>query len=112
MNQENNINLTQDNRQLSKTNLSFSSLILTILQIVMSSIPLPNSLSFLGQLPYITVALILAIISKCKYNDKLSLVMIIVDAVLIGISIIVFLIAILFVLVTIESIATGCSGVY
>lgn len=110
MNQENNINLAKDNKQLGKTKLSFASLILTILQVVMPMITsFIEPLSFLGQLPYIIVALILAIISKCKYNDKLSLVMIVVDAVLIGMGIIFLMLALLFFAAAIESIISGCT---
>ena len=111
MNQENNINLSINNIQLGKTKLSLASLILTILQVVMPLLAsFVKPLSFLGQLPYIIIALILAIISKCKYNDKLSLVMIVIDAVLIGVVVIVLMLAIICFAAAIEAIIAGCDG--
>ena len=111
MKQENNLNIAKDNIKLAKTKLSFASLILTILQFVIPFITSSvEQLSFLRKLPYVLVALILAIISKCKYNDKLSLTMIIIDSVLIGVTIILGILSILFFAAAIESIINGCSG--
>ena len=69
-----------------------------------------EQLNFLRYLPYVLVALILAIISKCKYNDKLSLIMIIIDAVLIGIIIIFIILNILIIAAAFESVINGCLG--
>lgn len=111
MKQENNSNKTKDNIKLAKTKLSVASLILTILQAVMPLIAsYIKQLNFLGNLPYVLAALILAIISKCKYNDKLSLIMIIVDAVLIGVIIMLIILSFLIFAAAINSIMNGCSG--
>lgn len=109
-NNNNNINVAKHNNKISKTNLSFASLILTILQLIMPFVAsLSEHLSFLGTLPYIIAALILAIISKCKYDDKLSLIMIIVDTVLIGITIVFTILAILLFASVLEALFSGCN---
>ncbi len=112
MNQEKNINLEKTSTRLAKTNLSLISLILTILQFVVPLITyFIDSLSFLGKIPYVIISLILAIISRCKYADKLSLIMIITDAVIIGMEIIFLILMVLFFAIAIDSIITGCTSI-
>lgn len=112
MNKEKNINLEKTSTKLAKTNLSLISLILTILQFVVPLITyFIDSLSFLEKIPYVIISLILAIISKCKYSDKLSLIMIIINAIIIGLEIIFLILMVLFFATAIDSIITGCTSI-
>jgi len=86
-----------ENTRLSNTPLSFISLGCLIMQvIVLSFIKNIGILSFLTNIPWILISLVLAIISKCKNNDKLSGIMMIIDIIGIILFIIWMIIGLLF----------------
>ena len=76
----------------SNSNLSIISLIFLICEIV------SGIFGILEFVPWIYVSLTLAIISKCKYNDKMSLVVLIIDIILITLSIILAIILLILVI--------------
>lgn len=99
-----------NNKKLGNTNLSIISLIFCILQFVAtfiaSEVPI---LDFLYNIPWLLISLILAIISRCKYKDTMSLVLIIVDSILIVLMIIGAIILLCFFASLFEMAITGCS---
>lgn len=110
MNQNNNLNTSDNGTRLANTKLSKASLILLILQFIMPILTIfLGPFKFLVSLPYLLASLVLAIISKCQYNDKLSSIMIIVDIILMVIGLILaFLVIILFASIF-ESMLSGCT---
>ena len=83
--------------RLSNTPLSLISLGCLIMQvIVLSFVKNIGILSFLTNIPWILISLVLAIISKCKNNDKLSGIMIIINIIVIILFIIWMVIGLLF----------------
>ncbi|MBQ9071589.1 MAG: zinc ribbon domain-containing protein [Bacilli bacterium] len=105
--QDNNI---VDNKKIGSTTLSILSLVFCIVQVV--SIFITNTfdgLDFLTSIPWIIVSLVLAIISRCKYKDTMSLVMIIIDSVLIVLMIIGAIILFWLFISLFEVLLTGCN---
>lgn len=103
-----NINI-KNNKKMGSTNLSIISLIFCILQFaatfIASEIPI---LEFLYNIPWVLISLVLAIISRCKYKDTMSLVLIIIDSILIILMIIGVIILLWFFSSLFEIALTGC----
>ncbi|MBR6690647.1 MAG: zinc ribbon domain-containing protein [Bacilli bacterium] len=96
--------------KLSHTTLSLLSLIFCAFKIAV--IVLPDKLiylSFLRNIPWILISLVLAIVSRCKYKDTMSLIMIIIDIVLIILLLIVMIIMTFFLLNLFKLITMGCN---
>jgi len=91
------------------TKLSIISLICLIIQpLAASSILLSEKLAFLSMIPWTIISTVLAIVSKCKYNDKMSKVLIIINCVLFGLGIILIIVGMFIFAALIEEIAQGC----
>lgn len=67
-----------------------------------------SSIKWFFELPWLLASLILAIISRVKYKDKMSKVLIIVDAILMVLEIILFIIAIIFLSLLVANFIEGC----
>ena len=107
---QNTSNNIVDKEKIGSTTLSIISLIFCVLQFVATFIASKVSyLEFLSNIPWIIISLILAIISRCKYKDTMSLVMIIIDSVLIVLMIIGVIILFWFFANLFEIALTGCS---
>ena len=65
-----------------------------------------SKLLFIFELPYVLVSLILAIISRIKNKDTMSLVVLIIDSVIISLAIIFVIIAVIFII----SLVNACSN--
>lgn len=103
-NVDNNVN----NNDLQSTNLSIASLVCLIVKFVSIFIGFASSSKWFFELPWLLASLILAIISRVKYKDKMSKVLIIVDAILMVLEIILFIIAIIFLSLLVANFIEGC----
>ena len=106
---ENNI-IDEKKEKKGYSNLSIVSLIFCILQFVLTFISSKiEFLSFLSNIPWILISLVLAIISRCIHKDTMSLIMIIIDAILIVLLIILLIALMMFFAALFETLLTGCS---
>lgn len=103
---------THNKEKIGSSNLSIISLVFCIVQFI-STFIFSNIefLKFFSKVPWIIISLILAIISKCKYNDRLSLIMIIIDIILIVLYIILIIIFFFLFISLIESLLEGCAEI-
>lgn len=85
------INETNDQKEFYST-FSISSLILTLTKCFIIIINIFLDIGISSKYPILSAALVLAILGRKKYHDKLSLIMIIVDIILIILLVIVYII--------------------
>ena len=105
----NNNNNQEQNKKISHTKLSIISLCFLIAQFVMYFIG--NSISALGflcSIPWVFISLVLAIVSKCKNNDTMSLILIIIDSIVIVLGIIFTIVAVFLFASLVEATIFGC----
>jgi len=108
---ERKINYNKVKEKLAKSELSLIAMYLFIANFLSYLLMgFTDLFDFLASIPWIPVSLILSIISKCKYNDKLSLVMIILNCVVIGLSIIIVILVFVFFFSLFEMLINGFSG--
>ena len=89
---------------LGYTNLSIASLICLIVRFFSTFIGIVLSSRWIIEIPWLLVSLVLSIISRVKYKDKMSKVLLIVDIVLMVIELILFIILIIIVIFFISDI--------
>ena len=66
---------------------------------------------YIFEIPYVLVSFVLAIISRVKNKDNMSLVLIIIDSVLIALSIIFLILAVILLVSIINEIIEGCGSI-
>ena len=90
--------------QMGSTNLSIASLVCLILKFVSLFGGLLSSSKWIMEVPWLLASLILAIISRVKYKDKMSKVLLIVDIILMVLEVILFIILIIIIVFFISNI--------
>ena len=94
-----------------KTNLSIASLVCLGIKFLSVFVGFISSSKWFFELPWLLISLVLAIISRVKYKDKMSKILIIVDSILLVIEIILFIIVMIILTIFVSEMIEGCNGI-
>lgn len=104
-------NSINSNGLVEKTNLSIASLVCLGIKFLSIFVGFVSSSKWFFELPWLLISLVLAIISRVKYKDKMSKILIIVDSILLVIEIILFIIIMIILSIFISEVVGGCNGI-
>lgn len=109
--EEKNFEKNQEQKKELKSNLSIIALGLLLAKLfitfILSAILPKNAIiNFLNNFPWIITSIILCIISRIKYKDKLSIIVLILDLIIIALTILIMAITLYF----FATVANGCSN--
>lgn len=98
---DNNIN---SEKKLSKTNLSIASLVCLVISVIATPAGYVIQIKRLYEVPWFFISLILAIISRVKYKDKMSKVLIVIHVSLFALAVIAIVCIFIFAFLIIKNI--------